>query len=201
MSPPRSRSATRPRPAKLAAGTDTLGPATRARAETPARTLSTPHPVSNMCSTVGVTDVGAPDPAGRPPGALPHGYGRGEGGQVRPVWVQLPVIFPGAAEHHGTDDARIVEAGSPPPVPAGRHGRLDLGGEVIGWLHHWERDRLGRWFGVVDYSVPLVDDFRPAKRVDWGWCPPRRFALVNSNPTTVHPATLPSPPVRRRVHG
>ena len=41
----------------------------------------------------GVTDVGAPDPPARLPGAPPHGYARGEGGQVRAVWVQLLLIF------------------------------------------------------------------------------------------------------------
>ena len=50
------------------------------------------------------------------------------------------------------------------PVPVHRQGRLDpdpRGDRAH--MHHWERDLAGRWFGLVDYAVPLVDDFRAAQ--------------------------------------
>ena len=50
-----------------------------------------------------------------------------------------------------------------------------------------ERDLEGRWYGVVDYSIPLVDDFRPAKRVDCGLVPaaalrPREIKASDGRP-------------------
>lgn len=74
----------------------------------------------------------------------------------------------GGSALQGSDDPS-VEAGTDAPVPVGQHGWLDLRSDLIGWLHHWER--AGHWFGVVDYSVPFVGDFRPCKRVDCGLVP------------------------------
>jgi hypothetical protein len=56
-------------------------------------------------------------------------------------------------------------------VPDGQHGRLDLRGEVIGWLYHWERSTDGAWFGAVDYSIPLPGDLRSAKHLTLGLVP------------------------------
>jgi hypothetical protein len=86
------------------------------------------------------------------------------------VWVDLPRAHPTPPTDAQPDvaDAHVrLSAG----VPAGQHGRLDLRGEVIGWLHHWERSTDGAWFGVVDYSIPLRGDFRPAKHVTLGPVP------------------------------
>jgi hypothetical protein len=86
------------------------------------------------------------------------------------VWVDL------ATAHRGSDvasDATLAFVGAhgQAPVPAGQQGRLRLTGEVIGRLHHWERSSAGAWFGIVDYSVPFIGDFRPAKVVDCGLVP------------------------------
>lgn len=105
----------------------------------------------------------------RPPGALPRGFARGDGAGRRPVWVHLARAHPPSpdARPGGDDDGVRLAAG----VPDGQHGRLDLGGEVIGWLHHWERSTDGTWFGAVDYSIPLRGDFRPAKHLTLGLVP------------------------------
>ena len=125
-----------------------------------------------MCSTRGV-DVGIGDD-GRPVGALPRGYARGEGVEPRPVWVDLSGTHPApdSSEEFGGQQRPDVD-GPPAPggVPAGGHGRLRLTGEVRGRLHHWERLTTGAWFGVVDYSIPLLADFRPAKHVTLGLVP------------------------------
>lgn len=109
-----------------------------------------------------VEDAGA-----RPRGALPRGYARGEQGEPRPVWVRLAGgAYPAVDVDTSVPDGGFVGAHGVAPVPAGRHGRLDLAGEVKGRLHHWEREHIsGAWFGVVDYSVALVDDLRPALRM------------------------------------
>jgi hypothetical protein len=111
-----------------------------------------------------------PDHGERPPGALPHGFARGDGVGRRPVWVHLPRAHPAPAPdaEPDTTGGRVRLAAG---VPAGQHGQLDLGGEVIGWLHHWERSTSGAWFGAVDYSIPLRGDFRPAKHVTLGLVP------------------------------
>ncbi|MDL5160418.1 hypothetical protein [Actinomycetospora termitidis] len=50
-------------------------------------------------------------------------------------------------------------------------GRLDFSREVIGRLHHWDRDLEGAWYGVVDYVVPRVGDIRAGKPVTCGLVP------------------------------
>lgn len=106
--------------------------------------------------------------ADRPPGALARGYARAEHVEPRPVWVRLAAgVYPAVDDDASAPDAGSVGAHGSALVPPGRHGRLDLAGEVMRWLHHWERERTsGAWFGVVDYSVPLVGDFRPALRMN-----------------------------------
>ena len=108
-----------------------------------------------------------------PPSALPRGYARDEHVEPRPVWVSLPAIYPTATTSRSGSEhaAGFTGAEGNVPVPAGQHGRLDLSAEVMGRLHHWERDLEGRWFGLVDYSVPFVGDFRPCKHVDYGLVP------------------------------
>ncbi|MCD2191309.1 hypothetical protein LN037_29665 [Actinomycetospora sp. SF1] len=58
-----------------------------------------------------------------------------------------------------------------PPVAEHQLGRLDFTREVIGRLHHWDRDLDGAWFGVVDYVVPRVGDIRAGKPVTCGLVP------------------------------
>jgi hypothetical protein len=123
---------------------------------------------SNICSTRLM--VADPHDDHRPPGALPRGFARGDGAGRRPVWVHLARAHPTPSPDGGSDsedDGVRLSAG----VPYGQHGRLDLRGEVIGWLHHWERSTDGAWFGAVDYSIPLRGDFRPAKHLTLGLVP------------------------------
>lgn len=134
-----------------------------------------------MCLDAGVSSEPVPPHEPQPPRrALPRGYDRRDNVDPAPVWVRLSALYPPAEETPGNADAGAddqVGGGSfvgrhgLAPVPVHRQGRLDLTREVIGRLHHWERDLAGRWFGLVDYAVPLVDDFRPLKRVECGLVP------------------------------
>jgi hypothetical protein len=87
------------------------------------------------------------------------------------VWVDLAVAFPEPALTDGPSASDEVERRLSAGAPPGQHGRLDVRGEVIGWLHHWERSTEGAWLGAVDFSIPLRGDFRPVKRVELGLVP------------------------------
>ena len=124
---------------------------------------------SNICSTCSV--VVRDDAPDRPPGALPRGYAHSEHVEPRPVWVRLSAIYQASGDDVAPEpEADLVGMAGPAPLPADQRGRLDLTREVIGRLHHWERSPQG-WFGVVDYSVPMIGDLRPAKPVVCGLVP------------------------------
>lgn len=59
-------------------------------------------------------------------------------------------------------------------------------------------DLDGNWYGIVDYSVPLIDDFRAAKRADCGLVPatalrPREPQGSDGRPS---PRSVAAPPHR-----
>lgn len=139
-------------------------------------------------------------------GPLPRGYGRGEGREVRPVWVRLAGVFPAEPETgtgetgDDTTDTRPLHPsasddgsdGSGRPGSNRQQGRLDLDREVIGFLRRWERSLDGRWLGVVDFRIPLVgDDVRPAKVVDCGLVP--AAALRPRELAPPQPPSMPRP--------
>lgn len=140
-----------------------------------------------MCLTAG---VGAAATSGeekeRPAGALPAGYSRHESTEPQPVFVDLRCLHASgvAADATGADSDPAQGAGAAgnsaagfvgvhgrPPVAEHQLGRLDFTREVIGRLHHWDRDLDGAWFGVVDYVVPRVGDIRAGKPVTCGLVP------------------------------
>jgi hypothetical protein len=103
----------------------------------------------------------------RPIGALPRGYARGEGVAPRSVWVDLSGTHPAPEPSEELGGQERPDVGGPPTpggVSAGRHGRLDLTGEVKGRLPLGTVHDRGV-VRVVDYSIPLLEDFRPAKNV------------------------------------
>lgn len=135
---------------------------------------------SNMCLTLGVGVArGGPQEQQRPPGALPRGYARSESTEPQPVYVDLRCLHPGDGEVEPSDAAqatdgdadRFVGVHGRPPVADHQLGRLDFSREVIGRLHHWDRDLDGAWYGVVDYVVPRVGDIRAGKPVTCGLVP------------------------------
>jgi hypothetical protein len=90
---------------------------------------------------------------------------------ANPVWVDVARAHrtPARVGHPDLEHSNAPLAAG---VPDGQHGRLDLRGEVIEWLHHWKRSTDGAWFGAVDYSIPLRGDFHPAKHLILVLVPP-----------------------------